>query len=827
MTNVIYPLAYKPVPGQTQTLYYLGFPVSWKTALLEIAQKNNPRFKDEYGLPTNALKKLVDSWMEGIIALAPLKKGSQDERWLTSCHKYTEQDIRAVCGIIKVWVMATYASSPKTSLLVKNMAQDFCEKISPEELEAGQSEMSVCLTFEDGTVAEEAYQALPLLAANHLLGAEISLSNQTLHLCYAGKNQLISQPITVAKSQHQYSYVFDFSVQTTPPKRQALLLCQMGVRRWVPGSINKDLKPYTEENIHAHIKISENKYCQIPIFYNSREKRVDWKNQDKECYNIWGYEQLPLAEDVLRDPAVYADQILLPYKNGMSGFIKSKIGVGVPVVDKAALYHAIEDCLHDMICEQPEAQRIRPKNQKIYTLESPQEYDSTEEFRRWVSKCAETDHITFELYGLWKDSVQRQLLEQIENKIFLDFGEDTPESCLKIQCVRKETGDLADKMPNSYTATQIQRSEEIVQKLGKSNSVTACIFVLPGKEHYAVGDPKQVIRNAFARTGRMIQFINPDPEEDSNPNKIENTVYDLYRQLGVVTLLNPQKELPPYAATPCIGMHVCTQIHGINNKARFLPLYVTVDISKGKTRVRCDAFSNTEVSYREACLEMAQLFWKSNLEQLCVDASRSPAKKKLIELKNKYNQQEDRVLFLVPSDGNTRALWSGISDKEISTYEMSSEYCPIQINVGMPKNPVAFSIENTGVRIIRIRSNQEVPDYYTELSKKSSGERVQYTSVYGVFKFSSVFWGIHPKPNDQQYTNSYKKSRINNPTQRFAEKDMVELYPLQLQPGDDAAQWIFYANALRQIPIQYKQSTVLPLPLHLAKLLEDDYLFNV
>lgn len=74
MNHKIYPLAYKLSPKQTCTLYYLGFPASWKAALLNIARKTNPKFKDEYGLPTNALKKLVDSWMEGIIALAPLKR---------------------------------------------------------------------------------------------------------------------------------------------------------------------------------------------------------------------------------------------------------------------------------------------------------------------------------------------------------------------------------------------------------------------------------------------------------------------------------------------------------------------------------------------------------------------------------------------------------------------------------------------------------------------------------------------------------------------------------------------------------------------------------
>ena len=321
----------------------------------------------------------------------------------------------------------------------------------------------------------------------------------------------------------------------------------------------------------------------------------------------------------------------------------------------------------------------------------------------------------------------------------------------------------------------------------------------------------------------MVQFITP--EENEGYSKIQNALYDLYRQLGVVTLLDPSKELPPLANTPCVGMHLCTQVHGIANKARFLPLYVTVNIPEGKTRVYCDAFSKRGVSYREACLEMAKLFWDSNLEQRCVEASRVPAKQKLIELKNHFYSKEDSVLLVVQSDGTTRAVWSGISDKEIGCYDVIESYCPTEINVGMPKSPYKMSLLDSGVRIIRIRSNQEVPDYYTDLSKKSTEERLQLTSSSGIFQYGDVYWGIHAKPNDPQYTSSFKASRIDYPKQRFAEKDMIELYPLQLQPGDTAENWVFYTNALRHIPIQYNQSLVLPLPLHLAEGLEE-YLFD-
>lgn len=823
MNDKIYPLAYKLSPGQSCTLYYLGFPQTWKAILLDIAKKNNPRFKDEYGLPTNALKKLVDSWMEGVISLAPLKKDSHDEHWLTSCYAYSEKNIQALCSIIKVWVKATYVTAPRALPLAKKLANDFCDMINPDDFMALQTTAEVCLTLEDGTVCEEAYQAVPLLAVNRLLGSEVVLSGQTLHLCYAAKNQLISHPIIDSKSHHQYSFVFDLSVQTTPPQRKALLLCQMSIRRWIPDNYNKERVPFISESVSSHIKVSDTKYCQVPIVYDYINKRLDWKAQDKECYNIWGYEQLPSADDVLKDPATYTAKILLPYKNGMRGFVASKIGTGVSVVDKSSLHRSLSALLGDIICEQPVAKRVMLRGQNLPHFKSPQQYESSEDFRSWVSKCVETDRITFELYGLLKDSNQLELLRRVQSKIERDFGVESESSCLKIQCVCKEIGNLADGMPDNDRQTKIQRCGEIVEQLGQADSVIACIFVLPGQEQYNKGDPKQVLRNAFARTGRVVQFINP--EGDINLSKIENAVYDLYRQLGVVTLLNFQKKLPLLANTPCVGMHLCTQVQGISNKARFLPIYVTVDLLKGKTQVHCDAFSTRTVSYREACLEMAKLFWESDLEQRCVDASRAPAKQKLIELKNRYYMKESSVLFIIQSDGNTRALWSGISDKEIGEYTVTDKYCPTQINVGVPKNPYPLSLIDSGVRIIRIRSNQEVPDYFTDLSKKSTDDHLQLSSISGIFKYGDVYWGIHAKPNDPQYTSSFKASRIDYPRQRFAEKDMIELYPIQLQSGDDTAAWIFYTNALRHIPIQYNQSTVLPLPLHLAKALEE-YLFN-
>ena len=455
MNDKIYPIAYTLAPGLVRPLYYLGFPAAWKAELVEIARANSPRFKDEYGLPTNALKKMVDSWMEGVIALNPLKKDSHDEHWLTSCRAYTERDITMLYHLLKIWVAAAYIVPDKAPLSVKTRARAFCERIRPEELLALRSEAQVCLTAEDGTVAGEAYAALPLLAINRLLGREVTLNGRALHLCYSGKNQLISRPVTDEKSGHAYSFVFNFSVQTTPPDRSALLLCQMSTRRWIPGYYGKDRSPFLAEAVNAHIAASGDKYCQVPIAYDRRRRQLDWQSQDKECYNICGYEPLPDAVDVLTHPERYAGTVLLPYKNGMGGFVPSKIGTGISVKDKAELYARFGEHLSDLIGVPPEALRVRRKGQTLDTYRSPEEYENREAFRSWVCRCAETDEITFELYGLWKDPVQRETLERLREKLLRDFGEDIVGSCLRVHICEREAGDLADGLADSDPQTQI------------------------------------------------------------------------------------------------------------------------------------------------------------------------------------------------------------------------------------------------------------------------------------------------------------------------------------------------------------------------------------
>ena len=270
-SNPIYPLAYELIPGQTCKLYDVSFPQRWKEELINIVRLNNPKFNFQYKLPTVPLEKLINSWMEGVVSLKPLSVASDDRQWLSSCMAFTDKRLKHLYEIIRVWVTGTYINEGR-SPAVRDSAKRFCDTMRVSEFYGLTSERTVTLSNADGTVNGDAFDALPLLAVNHLQGKELELNGHTIHLCYAARNELVSRPIEDPKTRQSFSYVFHFSVQTTPPGRFALLLCDMSVRRWV-----RDLKKsvtrsdngpdvHSGNEIHAHIYLKQSdKYCQIPI----------------------------------------------------------------------------------------------------------------------------------------------------------------------------------------------------------------------------------------------------------------------------------------------------------------------------------------------------------------------------------------------------------------------------------------------------------------------------------------------------------------------------------------------------------------------------------
>lgn len=818
----IYPMAFVPNNQVACKLYYVGFPNAWKEKLIKVEKIMKPRWDGTYALPTYALKNSLGAWLDGIIEISPLRLNSNDEMWAISCEQ--EINTELLYEHIVIWLHSYYLDNPKLYPNAKAEIQELLSSMSVDELNGLKGSREVRLFDENGIPTENySYSAFSLMVTNALVGKSVEIDGHTVILNYAGKNQLISD--IQGAGNNVYSYGVSFSLQTIPPERKSLLLCDCSVHRWIPGK--REEKPYlNKENMIAHVWVGNNRIYKLPIYqkYKSEEEYF-WQEVEEKYYNLYNYRSLPTARKLLDsiDTYLLGDmRITCLYKNGMdrSGFMKNGIGTGVSVSEKKDIYDGVLSYISEIVCPVVGVKRVNSTKKarsklKLDTINFNKELNDEQSVfvANRIRECIESNRLNLEVY--YSDDAEECadiILDKLQN-IF----QSTEEMIFDIR--KCKLGIIGEVLDSSEGASILKRIKEIEKTIDNAAETTACIILLPGKDEYTQGDPKNAIRCGFALRNRLTQFITPwnnDDSENAVGNKIASAIEDLCRQLGYVRDLDEKvKENDELLAhTPIIGIHVMTQLKTIYGKARFLPLCVELDYITGQVYVECDAFEQVRVPYRKAAFELAKLSLDNEFERKCDVASKGMFKQKMIMWKNVY--KNNNLLVLIEANGNTRALCNGITDGQIQKYTYREPYCPEEIEVGTKENSYMLNLYDSKVRFIRIRRNGEVPDYFTELSKTEG-----YAASSGVFKYESDYWSVAGRPNDKAYKSSYKETTYSKPRQKFAERDMIEIYPIQLQKGDNPDEWVHYTNSLRVGAIQYDEATIMPLPIHLATKLQE------
>ncbi len=236
--------------------------------------------------------------------------------------------------------------------------------------------------------------------------------------------------------------------------------------------------------------------------------------------------------------------------------------------------------------------------------------------------------------------------------------------------------------------------------------------------------------------------------------------------------------------------------------------------SYAKVYVECDAFDHKRVPYHEAAFELARLCVGQNNPQTTKETLSGALKEKMMIWKNIY--REKNLLVLIEGNWDNYKIFKGITDKALHEYVYLKPYCPQKLLINDEVENGKIDFNETGIRIVRIKRNDDVPDYYTDLTDEN-----QHRMTSGLFKYGYDYWSVLNRPNDKTYWKSFINTQYDSPTQKFAERDMIEIYPIQLQREDDPDEWVIFANSLRNGFIQYSQVAVLPIPLHLANALEE------
>lgn len=821
--STIYPMAMIPKPNMTFKLYFLAFPKEWKALMLELQLSINPKFNPLYSMKTDVLYGYLNGWLDDVVQIRPMKRDVEDNHWLVSM---TKPDTEKICEILQIWVAAEYLHRPKASEETKVLAERLIAMIEPEILNAGiRSEESKLFDTDGHALAEHAFNAFALYAANALSGKTITVSGQELTFSSCGARELMSQPISDGKKKpHYYAIGLQLSLQTTPPERTCMLLVNCIVKRFV-SNVWKD-SIYLNENIHSYVYMGNSKYRRITLKQKTEEKDDQktyhrfWNKSEQQFYDLYNLQPLPDAEKVLRHPEQYLSrdesvQILLPFKNGMD-FTDTgkKIGTGVPVKDKASIFPQLCGLMQDFA--EPVEESFSFQAIHVQPPQNTPKAEKQKQHRERLKSCTGMNSLQIEIFGHGTDA---SLFETIVQDLEDYLGGAEYDDIIPVRIVFRELGELDIMMEDDSYKAHCKRIRKVAGHVPESAEIQGAFIILSNTKGEK-GDPKKALRAGFADVNRLTQFITPEGEK----SRIHGAVMDLLRQFGYSEFWenrNSQKN----TAFQCdaVGLHVMKQLEplygtGFMDRAKFLPVYVTYQMQTGKLYADCELFDRRHLSYPEALLALSKVSRTSDFTASCNDAARSGFRTKLLGLQSLY--REKPALVLVKADGTTRTLWHGITDKKIAEYKMLDAYIPETVDIGTRQLEDKKNFNGTGIRIMRIRDNHgthEVPDYYTMLNDKD-----EYESASGLFRYKKVFWGLECRPYNTEYVNSFKQSRIECPNKSYDECGLAELYPIQLQQEDVVEEWIQYANALREVmPETSRKAVRLPAPLHFALLMEE------
>lgn len=808
----IFPMSYT-LKKMKCKLYFLDFPNSWKIKLYEI----NPNIRKEFPLYTRNLANIFNDFAENIVNLSAIRYDTDNAKWLTST---SEIKVDEVFMFIKIWVHNQYVKSDDEG--VSKRAKDLIDKMDITELKKGLSEEAVELISENGEVLDNSvYKVFPNVIVNKLMAENVLINGKSLTFNKLSNNKLMTNILYY--KEYPYAVEAEFSVQTTPPKRKHHLVVHFKIRRFAHQSKNK---PYLEQKINAHIDIGNNRFKLISIRYDSKSKTVQWDNLSKECYEFFG-NTLPNAKDVLENIEKYNKKksdvkIFLPYKDGSKFAFQHEVGKGLPFKDKAVFYEILGEKLNDVL-------EINSPINSIGSVHIKEEEDVNNRVNR-LFEIVGSKEVNIEIYYSRADL---NLVEPLKNQIITLFGENS----LKISEI--PIGEISNAMNGKTLKDFNGKVYSVSKSLEKATVPTGAIIILPNDFDEDI-DPKKAIRTGFVNSNRLTQFVTPKKIEeeimenddddikkqkkDMFNNRMKVTVGDLFRQFGYTKpIINRTIKIRP----KCLALNVLTGLEPKSdrpnkfNRAKYLPVYLTLDSETGKVFVECNELLVGKVPYHKALLEFSKISRKPDFVTKCKNSTYGSVKQKIISYNNLY-KNEDAVLF-VDANGNIRTeIFTGISDSSINKYQYKKPYVSKEINIGSKSNEYMVNLNDSKLRIVRVRSGEEVPEYYTD--KKA--DKDEHKSATGIFKYEDIFYDLAKRKNDKTYRSSCKNSRFNNPKKNFNEHQLMEIFPMHLQNDDNVEEWVKFTHLLRESSLQYSETTNMPVPLHLLSLIKEYFVLN-
>lgn len=764
---------------------------------------------------------------------------------------------------------------------VNKLANELKELVSIDKFEELKKEELTL--FKDGIAMDkDSFSILPLLIIESLIGKNIKIHGKEAKLLYSNKNEMITDTNLFCNKEDYYSFVIKLTVQTLPPFNKAYLNVDLSVRRWICRNNDEEGKNYLGNSKNCYFRTSDSIMQCIKTQYNDEERCNVWDAIDERCFNeCKSSGKLPKFIDVLKYPAEYnkgkVNDILIPYQEGLSK-IETSVKNGVSFNDRNDVMTFIKNYLFETydinsnIIATHVKKKIRKSQCNFIETESIENVDEeivfkSEYFSEQLLKALDGQVANFEIYA------EKDLKEDLEKHIKAYLGKDSDHEVkiCEYDDIFSELPIIQDKSKKSNLIGYEIRVDEIKETLENVSKPTIALIAIHDADYYKYKysktggnydkdkskiniDPKEAIRHGFALTGRLTQFITIEKykqevisiekakedyklkklkheEKKANdpsitkdyrkPNKTINTnkaingaVLDAFRQLGV---LYDCASIKTMKGKEIVGVSICNFKTTKYGYIKPFPIIVTYDVDNSQIMIYCELIDKIEIPYWKAILGLSKLSSNKKI----TDLNKIISSTTIIRRLNRVLENTDKdTIIIIEANGVTRKFIKGITNSELAKGE-KNELNQITKLVITDEKYLELNTSKRNIDIIRLRVNEEVPDY---IHDDFTDKRYQNTS--GLFKLGEVYYSIDNRPINEDKTYKKCESKAIKPG-RYSHRNMVEIYPVSIS-GDNTdfetnkMKAIEITNLLRNVSIQFtSQMTILPLPLHLAKKMEE------
>jgi hypothetical protein len=868
MFKQIRPLAFRlnpEIPTLPHTCATLVLPERWKPLLRELQASATNRSPDRSSIPISSLNRVVRALVPDIVAIGR-NAGQANNTWLYSTRQI---DLEALMLIIHAWVQHTF---PKARDEIRRKVQG---ELRIEDLKWEVTELNLVdwQRTASGTAyadREHHFAFMPDVFAAIATDPNLSFEfgpNQ-LHFRRAPLAQgrygaeLISWPplqYQDTKGIQSYSVMLAITAQTIPFLPYPVIYCDVGLRRWIDRPIKL---PRNRTSVYLRTQVPWVKGLHLSQSFQTASLR--WRRMpgsDKPVV-VWDDElwailndlhpghSLPNSEALVANPAIgrpenQASSALITYRTMMQNYDHG-VGAGLMISDRRLIFDQLVTLFDSNLQWFEPFMRSAFKPGKIsnpFFLKVKDgdfiEQEENASKRRDLISDAVGSRLAIEIY--YQSPEIRDALVTVVHKDLglpaeLKNGCSYSTSEIQVDLSIKELGNIGDALQvngqrnvaDRAIDAAMRRVREIETRLPKVQIPTVSLVEISPKDSFElIDDPKKAIRSGFARSGRITQFIAPEKigvvqrrrrkqKESPLVHRARSALRDAWRQLGV------------HLGTPIIeGVPEETNIFGIwlinryaaNNVMRdATKLPVIVHLAPGRSIIRATAPGfNGWLPYPEA------------LRKLATGGARgaSHVRDTLPFIRQTITQD---VLALKHSlilcyAQNLRQAWPWVSNRHMILDSLSFHgEMPIS-NTDLP-----------GLRLVRVRDSQqhETPEWFAQDKKRPDG------FTQGLFQINQrVFASTYNLPHQfKNISRNFSRVELKIDTETMNDipprpdlpawnPGLFELTVACLQPEDrDPTPWAALVHTLRHAAPHYDEALALPLPLHLAKLMEE-YVFTV